>query len=82
MTSGQCVVAARGLRYRSQGARVSLAYSALTHPGVESGDRHNVIVDGVTHRVLVDSFSLDLFAATMTGQARLASNIATTEGAE
>jgi hypothetical protein len=81
-TSGQCVTAARALRYRSQGARVSVGYTGLAHPGVESGDRHNVVVDGTTRRLLLDSFSLDLFAATMTGQARLASNIDVTEGAE
>ena len=71
-TAAQCVTAARALRYRSQGARVSLDYTGVVHPGVEAGDRHDVVVDGTTHRAIVDSFSFDLFGATMTGRARLA----------
>lgn len=80
-TSAQCVGAARAFRYRSQGARVSLSYTGLAHPGVEAGDRHDVVVDGTTHRAIVDSFSLDLFSATMTGAARLAQAY-DTEGTE
>lgn len=81
-TSAQCVTAAKALRYRSQGARVSLDYTALAHPGVEAGDRHDVIVDHSTHRAVVDSFNFDLFAATMSGRARLAQALADEEGVE
>lgn len=71
-TAGQCATAARAFRYREQGARVSLSYTSTAHPGVEAGDRHDVVFDGVTHRAIVDSFSFDLFSASMSAAARTA----------
>lgn len=71
-TAAQCKATAQALRYKSQGARVSLSYTGLAHPGVEAGDRHDVVFDGVTYRAIVDSFSFDLFAATMEAAARTA----------
>lgn len=69
-TSAQCTMAAHALRARMQGAQVTVDYTALVHPGVEAGDRHDVTVDGVTHRIVLDSFAFDVFAGTMTGSGR------------
>ena len=71
-TNAQCANTAAALRSRMQGARVSVAYTALAHPGVEAGDRHDVIVDGTTHRLVLDSFSYNVFGATMQGSGRSA----------
>ena len=80
-TSAQCTAAAVGFRRRSQGARVTVDFSALAHPGTEAGDRVDVTADGGTHRLILDSFDLDLFAATMTGRGRTATTLAEIEDA-
>lgn len=74
-TNSQCVTAARGFRYRAQGARVSVNYETAAHPGVEAGDRHDVAFSGSTHRLILDTFSLGLFSASMTGRGRSANAI-------
>lgn len=71
-TNGQCTTTAAAIRARMQGARVTVGYTALAHPGIEAGDRHDVIVDGTTHRLILDSFTLNVFGATMTGLGRTA----------
>lgn len=71
-TSAQCTQAALALRARMQGAQVSVDYTATVHPGVEAGDRHDVSVDGSTHRIVLDAFSFDVFGGTMTGSGRSA----------
>lgn len=74
-TSAQCAAAATTLRYRAQGARVGVDYSGLLHPGVEAGDRHDVIFDGQTYRLIVDSFNFDLLSGQIQAQGRSATNL-------
>lgn len=71
-TNTQCAATARAFRYRAQGARVSADYTTKVHPGVEAGDRHDVSLDGQTLRLILDSFSFDLFSASMSGRGRSA----------
>ena len=71
-TNAQCVSTARAFRYRAQGARVSADYTTKVHPGVEAGDRHNLTIDGQTYRLVLDSFSFDLFSASMSARGRSA----------
>lgn len=71
-TAAQCARTAEALRYRMQGAQVSVEYTGLVHPGVEAGDRHDVEPDGETHRIVLDSFSFDIFGGSMTGAGRAA----------
>lgn len=75
-TSAQCAATARALLAKSQGARVTVDYKALAHPGVEAGDRHDVTFDGTQHRLVLDSYSFDVFGATMTGNGRTAKAVA------
>lgn len=74
-TSAQCRRTAESFRYRMQGAQVSVDYTGLVHPGVEAGDRHDVLLEGATHRLIVDSFSYDIFGGTMTGSGRSARTV-------
>lgn len=74
-TNAQCATAAQSLRYRAQGARVSIDYTTKVHPGVEPGDRHDVAYDKRTNRLVLDSFSFNLFSASMTGRGRSANPI-------
>jgi hypothetical protein len=69
-TRAQCVAAARAQVYRTQGAAVTVQYTALAHPGVEAGERHDVVVDGQVHRILLDTVEYDLLAGTMTATGR------------
>lgn len=80
-TAAQCTAAAVGFRRRSQGARVTVDFTTLTHPGVEAGDRIDTTVDGTTRRLILDAFELDPFAATMSGRGRTATSLADIEGA-
>ena len=69
-TSPQCVTIADARRARMQGARVNVDFETFVHPGMEAGDRHDVICRGTTYRLVVDSFELPLFGARMRVQAR------------
>ena len=44
-TSAQCRTTALALLAKMRGARVSLSFTAATHPGIEAGDRIDVTVD-------------------------------------
>jgi len=70
-TAPQCVTIAAALRARQAGARVSISYETFLHPGIEAGDRHDVTHDGVTARVVADSFELPVFGASMRVQGRM-----------
>lgn len=75
-TSAQCATTAKALLAKSKGARVTVGYTALAHPGVEAGDRHDVTFDGTQHRLVLDSYSYNVFGATMTGNGRTATAVA------
>jgi len=70
-STAQCNVLAAGLLARQKGARRSVTYTALAHPGVEAGERHDVTKEGSTSRLVVDSFEFPVFGAAMTYQGRL-----------
>lgn len=74
--SAQCRATAAALRARMAGSQVTVTYEALTHPGVEAGDRHDVVADSRTHRIALDSFTYDIFGGTMTGSGRSARPVA------
>ncbi len=69
-TAGQCANAARAIGARQQGARVSVDFTSLVHPGLEAGDRSDIAATSGTHRLVLDSFELDAFAPTMSGSGR------------
>jgi len=71
VTAVQCNTIAAALRARMQGAQVSATYTTLVHPGIEAGDRHDVTHDGRTARLVVDSFDLPIFGASMSLQGRM-----------
>ena len=75
-TSAQCVTAAAAIRSRTQGAQVTVSYEMQAHPGVEARDRHDVTVNGTIHRIVLDSFRLQLTSATLTGSGRSATEVA------
>jgi len=70
-TTAQCNTTAKALRARMQGARVSIAFETLVHPGLEAGDRVDVTHDGRTARIVLDSFELPVFGASMRSQGRM-----------
>jgi hypothetical protein len=65
-SSAQCVVAAEGILARTKGARTSVQFEGLVHPGIEASDRIDVQRD----RLVLDSFEIDPFAPVMSGQGR------------
>ena len=70
-TTAQCNTTAKALRARMAGSRVSVAFDALVHPGLEAGDRIDVTHDGRTARIVLDSFDLPVFGAAMRAQGRM-----------
>lgn len=79
-TASQCQRTADALLAKSRGARVTVDWTGLAHPGVEAGDRIDVSTPDATHRLILDAFELDPFAATMTGRGRTALTVAEMEG--
>lgn len=65
-TAGQCTVAAEGILARTKGARTSVQFNGLVHPGIEASDR----VDVQRNRIVLDDFEIDPFAATLGGKGR------------
>jgi hypothetical protein len=70
-TRVQCTEAAAALRARMSGARVSVDFDTLVHPGLEAGDRVDVTHSGRTSRLVIDSFDLPVFGSAMRCQGRL-----------
>ena len=73
---------ADSIRFRSQGAQVSISYAGLVHPGVAAGDRREVWMDGKLPRGVCDQIQWDLFGLKASGQARSAHLPAVPEGVQ
>lgn len=78
-TVAQCQQVADALRLRSQGEQVALTYSRLAHPGVASGDRHDVSLADGRYRVICDSLSWEVFSGSFSASAKSA-NIPPVQG--
>lgn len=65
-SAAQCLVAAEGILARTKGARTSVQFEGLVHPGIEASDRIDVQRD----RLVLDNFEIDLFGATLGGNGR------------
>lgn len=72
-TSAQCEVAAETYVLRSQGAKIRGTYTAVTHPGVEIGDIHQVMHTEARRRYVLDSVSFTLRTAGMSVGGRVPS---------
>lgn len=70
LSNAQCAEAARSLVARWQGARLDLSITNLAHPGLETGEVIQVTQDDRAYRVILDSYTLDLFSGVMQCKAR------------
>lgn len=69
-TNAQCVTAAQAALARAVGARTSVDFDGLVHPGLEAGDRIDVRAKSDVHRLVLDSFDLSPFGPLLTGGGR------------
>jgi hypothetical protein len=71
-TAGQCVQAANAARVRLSGYPISASFTAALHPGIEAGDRVDVIYQRTPYQLIPDSLSFDLTQPIATFTARSA----------